>query len=640
MLKTLLKIGKWQQSKSDIWSRHLDDPKVQYEDRNGNEIKNYIVPLIFDLDDEKVYLSDKLSSYQENHKLDYKLIKVQGGRVRGFYASIVPKKLNILIKTFFGDIVNSTANCEILSIINELKVDSIDKQLVNLLADIRDLKNNIKYLDSKYFDSLINNIELTSNEKIVFLYACVKSKKHGFDEITPISKIDSYIKFLELKLDINATKTDTTENNISLCYASGKSENNVSEIYLTERKNINKMFVTTTQNYLNNFNNDNSQKNYGVSKKNQELLDLASKYILKNNIISIANIKHVVIPEFFEKDNIDFDFALDNLMGKSDLLFSLKSFSAKISNISDEVNNILWLNFYAFESDGNFFKATNLIKDVSEFHFNKVLNAFYEVDKEFRYEYKFMDWNSVMTEYGNNNLFFNLYTIYKIIPIKEDKDKEKRNYVFNLFKMILENRKIEKYILFQYFSELMLCYYYQRYKSYTNINASNKDYLSKNIRDSVFKYLAFIMVLKKLNLINMEEDITKKTVDNLDGNKYDIAINSFFEKMGYNNSQKALFYLGRMLNTVEYIQKDKNKTVIDKVNFNGMEKDSIIRLRTGLIEKAKQYSKVNYVVFDDAKFTKYFDFNNWSMDSKEALFFILSGYSFGAKSKEENNSTE
>ena len=138
----------------------------------------------------------------------------------------------------------------------------------------------------------------------------------------------------------------------------------------------------------------------------------------------------------------------------------------------------------------------------------------------------------------------------------------------------------------------------------------------------------------------MEEDITKKTVDNLDGNKYDIAINSFFEKMGYNNSQKALFYLGRMLNTVEYIQKDKNKTVIDKVNFNGMEKDSIIRLRTGLIEKAKQYSKVNYVVFDDAKFTKYFDFNNWSMDSKEALFFILSGYSFGAKSKEENNLTE
>ena len=133
MLKTLLKIGKWQQSKSDSWSRHLDDPKVQYEDRNGNEIKNYIVPLIFDLDNEKVYLSDKLSSYQETHRLDYKLIKVQGGRVRGFYASIVPKKLNILIKTFFGDIVNSTANCEILSIINELGVGSNLEQLVKTL---------------------------------------------------------------------------------------------------------------------------------------------------------------------------------------------------------------------------------------------------------------------------------------------------------------------------------------------------------------------------------------------------------------------------------------------------------------------------------------------------------------------------
>lgn len=125
--------------------------------------------------------------------------------------------------------------------------------------------------------------------------------------------------------------------------------------------------------------------------------------------------------------------------------------------------------------------------------------------------------------------------------------------------------------------------------------------------------------------------------DGKPGNKYEVAINNFFKKMEYNSSQKALFYLGRMLNTVDYIQRDKNKTVIDKVNYNGMEKDDIVRLRISLVEKAKQYGKINYIVFDDAKFTEYFDFNNWKVDSKEALFFIMTGFSFGAKSKDENN---
>ena len=53
------------------------------------------------------------------------------------------------------------------------------------------------------------------------------------------------------------------------------------------------------------------------------------------------------------------------------------------------------------------------------------------------------------------------------------------------------------------------------------------------------------------------------------------------------------------------------------------------RLRLDLFEKGKQYSIINKVEFDDARFTNYFNFNNWNLKPKEALFFILSGYSFG-----------
>ena len=113
------------------------------------------------------------------------------------------------------------------------------------------------------------------------------------------------------------------------------------------------------------------------------------------------------------------------------------------------------------------------------------------------------------------------------------------------------------------------------------------------------------------------------------GGKYDKAINDFFEKMQLNTNQQAMFYLGRMLNIVEFIQKGKKKTVIDKVNFNGIDRDDIQRLRVSLIEKAKQYNKIAKVVFTDRKFGEIFDYNNWNMNPQEAIFFTMTGYSFG-----------
>jgi CRISPR-associated protein Csh1 len=212
------------------------------------------------------------------------------------------------------------------------------------------------------------------------------------------------------------------------------------------------------------------------------------------------------------------------------------------------------------------------------------------------------------------------------------KEKEKKNKALELFKSIFENRPIKKQILFEYFCELMLCHYFERYNSYTNIPKSSRDYLKKSIRDSVFKYHAFIQVLKKLKLIDMNEE--SNLAPDEKGNKYDQAIRDFFDKMQLNRHQQAMFYLGRMLNSVEFIQKGKKKTVIEKVNFNGMDRDDIQRLRISLVEKAKQYGKVGKVVFTDSKFGELFDFNNWKMDPHEAVFFLLTGYSFGMTSKQ------
>ena len=66
MLQTLLKIGEWQSQGKSEWDRFLDYPKVEREDKRGNPIKNYTLPIIFDLDAMEVIISqENLSEYDE-----------------------------------------------------------------------------------------------------------------------------------------------------------------------------------------------------------------------------------------------------------------------------------------------------------------------------------------------------------------------------------------------------------------------------------------------------------------------------------------------------------------------------------------------------------------------------------------------
>ena len=644
MLQTLLKIGKWQSQGKSKWDRFLDIPKVQIEDKKESSIKNYTLPIVFDLDNQKVII-DKLNleEYDEKKIVQVIPLKIKGGNNKAIYTAVPSKKLNQIYKTFFGKEGNEEAQTgELEEAILKLNPGLLTKSFKNLLDQIFLLKD--QFLELTLYTKKNGNqevdikkieetFEMNKNEKLIFVIVKVKSEEFGFDEPALFSEILDYTLFLD-KSFFKENKTQKNAVIEKLCYASGNVINNVEGLDLNKKYSLNKMFVTTTKNYASDLNDKFFHKNYQVNTQNQEFLDYASDFLLYQGYkVRIANIDHVIIPQFLSTTSeMDLEIALEGIQRKSDLLFNFKKLTAFYNNIKDWLDNedeIFWINFFAFESDGNFFKSTEVIKDVSSFHFNKLLNCFYEVNKQFQ-NYSFVNWESVMGDYGKpRDLNFN--SLYQIIPLR--KDKEKKNKALDLIKTILENRKVEKNILFDYSTELILCHYYERYNSYTNVWQYGKDYFHIAIRDSVFKYLAFFEFLKKLNLIDMEEQ--NKPAE--DFNQYDQLEKEFFERMNLNQKQRAMFYLGRMLNSVEYLQQGKNKTVIQKVNFNGMDKDSIQRLRIDLIEKAKQYNAMSKVIFTDQKFGNEFDYNNWGLRPREATFFLLTGYSFGAGKKNETN---
>ena len=642
MISTLLQIGQWQREGISNWDRFLSKPSVKSEDKKGNKIKNFIAEIVFDLDAKDVYLSgDSLKEYDEELDVEkYKALKIQGGNNKSIYATVEPAKLNQLFKTYFGKVDNELVEKgELTEAIDKDFPQFKDSQLYIILQEVFILRSVFKdkYLDGDKakLKELNDELGLERNDNLALIYSSMKSSNLGFDSPARISGLDDYISFLEAKFF--PPIEDTSGGKEKLCYASGEYSEGVGELNLATRYSLNKMFVTETKNYASLFSKKSFSLNYQISSENQEKLDLASNFLLDNYKTRIANIDHVIIPQFLSTDDVAIDLVLDRLKVKSDLLFSLKTLDDLADNMELEAAGIYWINFLAFESDGNFFKTIALIKDVSKFHFQHVIEAFNEINWSMRELKSAVDWDSVTKEYGKIS-FFNLNSIYGLIPIR--KDKEKKNIALLLFKSILEQRKVDRPLLFQYFSELMLCHYYKRYDSYTNVRKYGKDYFGLAIRDNVFKYLAFIQVLTKLKLINMEEEVQDLSAEEI-LNDFDQKVESFFVKMKLNNHQKAIFYLGRMLNTVVYLQKDKNKTVLDKLNYNGMDKDNIVRLRIDLFEKAKQYNQVKKVVFHDGHFSQLFDFENWTMNPQEAVFFILTGYSFGiVKAQDLTNQTE
>ncbi|MGY5850942.1 TM1802 family CRISPR-associated protein [Salegentibacter sp. F14] len=650
MLQTLLKIGEWQSQGKSEWDRFLDYPKAEWEDRYGNPIINYTLPIIFDLDAKVVIISEEnLREYDEEKIKNTFPLKIKGGNNKAIYTSVPAKKINQIYKTFFGKEGSDTENGELVESFKKTSLKLLTENLQDLLSQIFALKDKFLQMTVHSSKGLVDvrkineSFELGKNENIVFATVQIKAKEFGFSKPILFSEIPEYKAFLKYSFfgDSNNKSTRTTKQ--KLCYASGEMEESVEELNLTSRYSLNKMFVTETKNYASVFSKKNFPINYQVSSENQEKLDYASDYLLNHGYkVRIANLDHVIIPQFQNKSDIDLEMALNGIHKKSDILFNINRLDKFSKDVQDEIDNeIFWLNFVAFESDGNFFKSTEVIKDVSNFHFSKLLNVFNDINWEFR-EASFVDWDKVMTQYDYDfkerlPRNFNFNSIFKIIPLR--KDKEKKNKALELFKTILENRKVNKTILYDYFVELILCHYFERYGSYTNVQKSPKDYFSLAVRESVFKYHAFFQFLKKLNLIDMEETSLNPTEEKSE-NKYEQAIQEFFSKMSLNQEQKAMFYLGRMLNAVEYIQKGKTKTVIQKVNFNGMDKEDIQRLRISLIEKAKQYNSIGKVVFTDNEFGKHFNFNDWKMSPQEAVFFLLTGYSFGVGVKDNEELAE
>ncbi|RIH67158.1 hypothetical protein D1164_01645 [Mariniphaga sediminis] len=624
MHDTLIAIGNEVARQQGEWDNLVEIPKFEERSKDGEPIMNYVLVVTFDIDQQTIHVGNDVYAFGvESSPIKNRNINSELWGRRGdpwMVTCSYPKKLPILQKSIFGKPEEDTGQGLFQKSLLKSYPEAKETVFYKALDACCSLKNvpieeestGLDVLESEFISK---KISLPKNHKVVMLTIAIKAEALGINEPTLLCHLDGYDFYVKNNFSKNSVlKTDDSE---SLCYITGKKSESVILPSFSDREDLNKLFVTTTINYASNFDNKAFKKNYQINSEVKNALQNGSNYIrgkLNNQRCSvrIANIEHYFIPAFLNPENVDIKFELDHIQRISEWVFSTKQLDNTIESLGiDSESSLYWINYIAYASDGNSVKVINHIKDVSSIWFHNIVWN----DKE---------QSDLISNYFNQRRL-NLSAIYFAIPIR--KDHEQKNDALKMLSQILEQRKVQRRKVFIHFAELILCHYYNRYRSYSNITFKPESF-DFAIRDSVIKYLFLLNLLKSLNLTDMEENekISQETPESSD------KLQRFFIDMGYSPQQQALYWLGRIINkvgTAQYKKGHQQKPVLNKINYNGMDHSKIQRLYVDAFELSSQYKIVNQINYYSRMFSQGFpaDERLWVLSPQESVFYILSGFS-------------
>jgi len=110
-------------------------------------------------------------------------------------------------------------------------------------------------------------------------------------------------------------------------------------------------------------------------------------------------------------------------------------------------------------------------------------------------------------------------------------------------------------------------------------------------------------------------------------------IKEYIKVAKYGEQETAMFLLGYLIAEVANAQYKENlsrKPILDKIAYQGMNKNKIIMLTTEIFEKLRQYKVLGYNEGVFAQFKMLLDKNisDWKLNDVMNVFYILSGYSY------------
>lgn len=368
-------------------------------------------------------------------------------------------------------------------------------------------------------------------------------------------------------------------------------------------------------------------KNYNICKDCYQYLMIAERFIQNDNNLRtrIGDLNVYVLPHFiFKVDDLDIgDFSRYIKSSTSSVanLESLEDFQERLERFrkyEDKKNNFI-INYLFYQKSKSEFKVLRLIKDVSPSRLDLIRRTEEEVT------------DLVDDKYGRNrNLKIDLNHIWGCIPIKKGEKGSYSGYsrYLDILDSIFSDKRVDYNFLVNQFTEVIRIIKFNRagYNIWTSEDFTNK-ILQLNF------LLLFFRKLGVLGGLNMDDMSNVKTVETLDMLPKEILDYWSDIEIYEDSCKKVLFLLGHLVGEIGNAQsgaEHKKKPILNKINFQGMGTEKLIRLTDDIFEKLKQYNILQYNENIFSCFKRLLDNNiaDWKPSNQENVFYILSGYAF------------
>lgn len=367
-------------------------------------------------------------------------------------------------------------------------------------------------------------------------------------------------------------------------------------------------------------------KNFNICKECYQYLMIGENFVNSNLRTRIGDLNTYVIPHFiFKLEDLDIEKFSEYINSSTNSITNLKSLKEfkkeleKFREYEAEKNNFI-INYLFYQKSKSEFKILKLIKDVPPSRLDFIRGGEEEIS------------NLVDDNYGGNrNLKIDLNRIWGCIPIKKGEGGSYSGFsrYLDILDAIFSDKRVDYNFLINQFTETIRIIKFERegYNIWTKQDFTNK------ILQLNFLLLLFSK-LKVLGGLDMGE-MSNTNIGEVEAGVLPKEILDYWgDVVLYEEEQKrALFLLGYLVGEIGNAQSGaghKKKPILDKINFQGMGTDKLMRLSNDVLEKLRQYDRLQYNEYTYSVLKSLVDNNmgKWNLSNQENVFYVLSGYAF------------
>ena len=653
MIEAMIDIGEIVLQDSSL----IDEKVKKIQLKTKKEENRYVIKIDFNLQKKAIALD--IEELDSNSATKYLFLGREGGPNNTQWY-ITFDKCNNLISQSLPNILGRLQDCELKEKIKSVietffidlgqNVDSKYRYIINtdnyfpILKNINDILteksiDNAKSAHKKLVESVSNEVTKTISDKLE-----IKTDQIGLFTICvnseSIALSEEYIDLIEKSVDERIIITDDSSKLCSICGTNEGCTSDLSEMSI-------KYYTTNQCIFASNMTHKNYIKNFMLCKNCYKELLSAENFIQKELRTRIAGYDVYIVPHIIYGENLNKEKIkkmaeiIDPLTNTSKAIEAIADFREETSRRLSVLNNenyIFLLNFIFFKKIQAATKIQKMIKDVNPSVFSDISNSFFNTLDVFLEFFPQGICDGLKRKIG-------LGFIYYMHSVKlKDGTPTQFQKVLSTYEALFCKKTLSQDVVFSNIVDVLINIWREKHGYNTSFD---KDKIDKQ-KAFDFKVIDCMFYIKFLHNSGCLKGGELMDLETLNINK---NTKSYIQTMGYNEQQTALFLLGALIGAIGRAQNNRQrereqegtyKPILNKINFNGMDKYRIMKLSNEITNKLRheKIQKYHEATYSAHKYLLDKNIQKWKLNKDESLFYLLSGYGYQTMKKRNEKEDE